>query len=145
MALHKPARNTKQACTRDLQSTCTDPDDCADGISLLKYSILKLSKIDVSEEVNSVNKSKPELTRPPSINDLSLQACQDGKLKGFEPTMCNTYQTCAEATLKPSCDSQKSSLMVISYNNLGLLHTISCWKLFVYLGGKAVAVLLLDS
>ena len=108
MALHKPARNTKQACTRDLQSTCTDPDDCADEVSLLKHAIFKANKLEVN--------SKPALTRP-STSDLSLQACQDGKLKGFELTRCNTYQTCVEATSKLTClncDNQQCSLMVIN-------------------------------
>ena len=125
MALSKPARNAKQACTHVLQST--DTEDCADEVSLLKCAIFKASKLEEN--------SKPALTRP-SINDLSLQACQDGKSKGFESTKCNTYQTCVEATSKPAClnwDNQQSSMMhmVISYNNLGLLSTISCWRLMM--------------
>lgn len=127
------AFNAKQACTHDPQSTCTDHDDCADEVLCLKHNILKAAKVDVSEDGNSVKKSNPALTRP-STSDLSLQACQDGKLNGFESTRCNTYQTCIEVTSKPAClncDNQRSSLMVVSYNNLGLLSTISCCRLMM--------------
>ena len=122
VALSKPTRNTEQVC--DLQSTYTDTEDCADEVSLLKCAVFKARKLEEN--------SKSALTRL-GINYLSLQACQDGKLKGFDSTGCNTYQADVEATSKPAClnwdDNQHSSMMVISYNNLGLLSTISCWKL----------------
>lgn len=142
MALCKPARNTKQV-THGLQLTYIGHED---RVLPLKHAILTVAKVDVLKESDSVKTSKPVLTRPPSTNDLSLQAYQDGKLKGFESTRCNTYQTCVEATSKPAClncDNQQSSLMVVSYNNLGLLSTISCWRLVhanVYLGDNYIFI-----
>ena len=131
MALSTPNRSNNDTCTQNvLLNTCIDPVEYTDQLSELKRAILNMDNDKLHDAVEQSDPvelfitytSKPQLTRS-NANELSLQACHDGQLNGFDLPVCNTCHSDG-ATTKLGClssDNQQSSLMVVGPNTYGQL------------------------